>query len=302
MGMGESILDYPNVPEMFEISSRILGYDLLEVCLDGDISRLNQIDVAQAAVAVTSLGAVEKLRYEKPNAIKQCIAATGMGVGEITALIFAGSLSFEDGVRLIKIRGESMLRSAELVPSGQVLVLYGADARINFACRAASEWCIRHDIDSEYAICSISQYLFPHCKVIGGHKIALEFLEQSASDFGIKKIKRLAAPGAFNTRLMAPAKEVMKRTVDKMNFNLPLIAVHSNFDTKWYGSINGIREKLVKSMTQPIKMEQIFHTIYEREPHVPCPYTFECGPGHSMLSLLEKVNGRGSRQGISIKA
>jgi [acyl-carrier-protein] S-malonyltransferase len=300
--MGEKVLDSPNVQEMFKIAKRILGYDLLELCLNGPQSKLDRTEYCQPAMFVTSLAALEKLRAEKEKAAENCVATAGFSVGEFAALVFAGAISFEDALRLIKIRAEAMQAASELVPSGLMTILYGADGKINFACQAAREWCVRKGIHEDYAVCSVANYLFPHCKVIGGHKEALNFIEMNARDFGIKRCRRLPVSGAFHTKLMKPAEDVFKEALKKVAIQKPLIAVYSNVDARTYNSEATLREKLGKQICSPVKFEQIFHTIYERDPQSEYPFTFECGPGTSIMTLLGQVNGRARRQALSISA
>ena len=95
--MGKNLLQYSNVKDMYEFASAILGFDLLSVCLNGPKPTLDQTSVCQAAILVTSLACLEKLKQEKPEALRTCVSTAGFSVGEITALVFAGSLTFENG-------------------------------------------------------------------------------------------------------------------------------------------------------------------------------------------------------------
>ncbi|CAG2106522.1 unnamed protein product [Medioppia subpectinata] len=291
VGMGYHVIDSPNVKQMFTIAKQILGYDLLDLCLNGPIERLNQTQFSQPAIFVTSLAAVESLRQSGSGDVESCVATAGFSVGELAALVFAGALSFEDGLRLVKIRAEAMQYATELVPSAMITVFFNADARINFACNAAKEWCLRKGVQPEYAVCSVANYLFPHCKVVAGHEEAISFLQMNAKDFGIKKTKRLPVSGAFHTSLMAPAREVMREALKRIRIDVPLIPVHSNFDARVYSNADDIRKKLAKQIVSPVRWEQILHIIYERPKETKCPKTFECGPGTSLLSTLNMVHG-----------
>lgn len=97
MGMGRSLLQYPNVKDMYDQASSILGYNLLTACLNGPKETLDRTSVCQPAILVTSLAALQKMKLTMPDAIASCSGTAGFSVGEITALAFAGSLSFEDG-------------------------------------------------------------------------------------------------------------------------------------------------------------------------------------------------------------
>lgn len=97
VGMGEDLLDVPNVKDMYDRASQILGYDLLHLCLNGPPMELDRTIHCQAAMVVTSLAAVEKLYHEEPHLVENCIKTAGFSVGEITALIFSGAMTFDDG-------------------------------------------------------------------------------------------------------------------------------------------------------------------------------------------------------------
>ena len=181
-------------------------------------------------------------------------------------------------------------------------VLLHAAPKVKMGLRAASEFLIRKGVYPEYAVCGISAFLFPHCKVIGGHVEALTFLKDNAQDFGIKDCRPVPGSGAFHTHLMRPAMDIMKRAMKKIPISRPLIAVHSNYDGRWYRNEEIIREKLPLQICNPIKLEQAFHAIYERPSDVGLPFSFECGPGDSMIKLLSKVNDRARRQGFNVNA
>jgi len=301
VGMGEELLELPNVTTMFDVAKKILGYDLLELCLNGPIEDLNKTEYCQPATFVTSLGALEKLRVTVPGAIEACVATSGFSVGEFAALVFCGALSFEDALRLIKIRAEAMQHASDLAPSGMMTVIFGADARIKFACRAAEEWCIRNNIDEELAVCSVCNYLFPHCKVIGGHEEALKFIENNAKEFGIRRIKRLPVSGAFHTRLMSPVAKVFREALTKVQIGKILIPIYCNYDGKVYRNEDQIRDKLAKQISSAVRWEKIMHTIYTRAPDVNFPKTFECGPGSSLASILKMINAKAYQQMKVIK-
>ena len=300
VGMGYNVIDSPNVKQMFTIAKKILGYDLLDLCLNGPIETLNKTQYSQPSIFVTSLAAVERLRETRKGEVESCVATAGFSVGELAALVFAGALTFEDGLRLVKIRAEAMQYASELVPSAMITVMFNADARIKFGCRAATEWCLRKGIEPEYAICSIANYLFPHCKVIAGHEEAISFLEINAKDFGIKRTKRLPVSGAFHTSLMAPAREVVKQALNQIKLEMPLIPVHSNFDARIYRDVDEIRRKLSKQIVSPVRWEQILHVIYERPRETKCPKTYECGPGRTLLTTLGMVNAVARRNAFYI--
>lgn len=302
VGMGRNLITYPNVEEMFHKAKQILGYDLLRLCIDGPREELSKTQYCQAAIFVTSLAAIERLRVDKPGVVEACVAAAGFSVGELAALVFSGAITYEDGLRLVKVRAEAMQYASDLAPSGMVTVIYGPDAKIRFACEAAEKWCQKKGIEEELAVCKIANYLFPHCKVIAGHEEALKFLELNMKDFGIRRIKKLPVSGAFHTPLMKPAKKVFQSILDKIPIEQPLIPVYSNCTGKKYYHVSYIRKYLPLQIVKPVRWEQIMHEVYDRkEKDANTPVTYECGPGKTLINVLEKVHGVARRSSYFVE-
>ncbi|GIY31959.1 probable malonyl-CoA-acyl carrier protein transacylase, mitochondrial [Caerostris darwini] len=288
LGMGKSLLEYPYVRDMFDSASEILKYDLLDLCINGPEDMLNMTAHSQAAVMIASLAAVQKLKSENEEMINNCIAIAGFSVGEYSALVFSGALEFEDAVRLLKIRGEAMQAASDMQPSGMMTVFLSPNAKIKQACLEARNWCKEQTLyDAE---CKVASYLYPDCKVVAGHLEALKFLEMNAAKFGIKKYKHLAVSGAFHTKLMKPAQQILQKALQSTSINKPLIPVHSNVDGQVYTNVKVIQEKLVKQLCEPVRWEQIMHILFERNKGTKFPNIYECGPGTSMKSILRMNN------------
>src|SRR4051812_45482133 len=117
VGFGRDLCDrFPAARQLFTEASHELGYDLLDVCTGGSAERLTSTAVSQPAIFVASLAALESLRQTDPDAITNCAGAAGLSLGEYTALVFADVLSFRDGLRLVKRRGEAMQAAADTAP------------------------------------------------------------------------------------------------------------------------------------------------------------------------------------------
>ena len=144
---------------------QILGYDLLQVCLEGPAEKLDSTVYSQPALFVTSLAALEWLRANKPDVVASCQAAAGLSLGEYTALVFAGVMSFEDGLRVVQERGRAMQDAADAVPSGMVSIL-GLDAdKIEKLCDECA---------SRRRSAANRQLSVPGNIVVSGHKGACE--------------------------------------------------------------------------------------------------------------------------------
>ena len=123
---------------LFDRAGNVLGYDLAKLCFTGPAEELDPTDRSQPALFVTSLAALESLRAKSPDVVAGCEAAAGLSLGEYTALVFAGVMNFEDGLRLVQDRGSAMQEAADAVPSGMVSILGLERAQVEELCAAGS--------------------------------------------------------------------------------------------------------------------------------------------------------------------
>lgn len=299
VGMGKELNKFPAALDLFKTANDILKYDLLKLCLEGPVNKLNQTVYAQPAILVCSLAALERLKEEKPSAIENCIATAGFSLGELSALVLAGVLTFEKAVKLVKIRAEAMQIAAEMEEGAMLTVLYGADSILGEACKRAEEFAKQSGVGLAY--CGVANYLFPHCKIVAGNEKAIKFLEDNKSEFNLKRLKRLPVSGAFHTPLMKPAVDVFYNALKKMKLSEPMIAVHSNIDGKHYQDGDEVKRRLPKQILAPVKWEQTLHILYERPPDMPYPKTYECGPGNSLATILKQVNAKAWKDCFNVK-
>uniref|UniRef100_A0A3P8SIL5 Malonyl-CoA-acyl carrier protein transacylase, mitochondrial n=1 Tax=Amphiprion percula TaxID=161767 RepID=A0A3P8SIL5_AMPPE len=288
VGMGRGLLKYPNVKEMFSVAEKILGYDLLALCLQGPEEELQKTVHCQPAVFVTSLAAVERLHQENPRAVETCVAAAGFSVGEFAALVFSGAMDFAEALYAVKVRAEAMQKASELVPSGMLSVIGKPQAQYKYACLQAKEHC--GSLGVEEPVCSVANYLFPDGRVIAGHQQALDFLQQNSRRLQFIRTKPLPVSGAFHTELMALATEPLREVLRQVEVRRPEINVYSNVDGKRYMNESHVRRQLVKQLVSPVKWEQTLHEIYERTQGQNFPDTYEVGPGKQLGATLQKCN------------
>lgn len=293
VGMGRGLTKYPNVKEMFAAAQRILGYDLLSLCLEGPEEELMKTVHCQPAVFVNSLAAVEKLNHVNPKVIETCVAAAGFSVGEYAALVFSGAMTFEEALYVVKVRAEAMQRASELVPSGMLSVIGKPQAQYKYACLQAKEYCRSQGVDEP--VCSVANYLFPDARVIAGHQEALEFLQKSSRQLYFVRTKMLPVSGAFHTELMDSALEPLRDVLRQVEVRRPEINVYSNVDGKRYMNESHVRRHLVKQLVSPVKWEQSLHEIYERTQGQMFPHTYEVGPGKQLGATLQKCNRKAFR-------
>ncbi|XP_052016118.1 malonyl-CoA-acyl carrier protein transacylase, mitochondrial [Apodemus sylvaticus] len=288
VGMGGGLLRFPRVRQLYEAAHRVLGYDLLELCLRGPQEDLDRTVHCQPAVFVASLAAVEKLHHLQPAVIENCVAAAGFSVGEFAALVFAGAMEFSEGLYAVKVRAEAMQEASEAVPSGMLSVLGQRQSNFSFACLEAQEHC--RSLGIENPVCQVSNYLFPDCRVISGHLEALHFLRRNSAKYHFRRTKMLPVSGGFHTCLMEPAVEPLRKVLGTINIKKPLVAVHSNVSGHKYTHPQYIRKLLGQQVVSPVKWEQTMHSIYERKKGMEFPSTFEVGPGQQLGSILKCCN------------
>ncbi|KFD56063.1 hypothetical protein M513_03187, partial [Trichuris suis] len=291
VGMGQAACHLPVVKEMFETASSVLGYDLLALCRDGPISKLNSTRYSQPAIFVCSLAAIEKLKAESPEAIDKCAAAAGYSVGEYAALVFGGALSFKSAVHLVKIRASLMQTACEVAPSGMLTMRIQAGADLEGAMAAARIWAEKNGVSEP--VCQVASSLYSQCKVIGGHDKALRFLADKGNDFGLIPVKRVEVSGAFHTPLMDSASKGLRRALQMVKFSKPAIKVYSNVLARPYQSSLEIPDSLAIQVSKEVKWEQILHAIYDRPQNEEIfPTTYETGPGDHLGKMLKRVNSK----------
>lgn len=142
VGQIREYLKLSRVKDMFKTANKILGYDILDICIQGPQEKLDRIEFNQPATVLQSLAAVEKLWEEKSKSLNSCRKVLGYSVGEITALIFAGSISIEDGIKLAGVRGKAMQAASTSSKQGMISVILKSQAKTSTICNEATKWAM----------------------------------------------------------------------------------------------------------------------------------------------------------------
>lgn len=190
---GDVVKDVPAAKALFDEASEILGYDLLKVCTEGPKEKLDSTVISQPAIFVASMAAVEKLKQESgQEALDAATCAMGLSLGEYSALCFAGALSFADGVKITKARGEAMQAASDAVDTGMVSVIGLDSDKVKELCSVASE-------KSGQKI-QIANYLCSGNYAVSGASSACDVVAEIAKpDFKARMTVKLAVAGAFHT-------------------------------------------------------------------------------------------------------
>jgi hypothetical protein len=186
--------EFPSARALYDRAAEILGYDLATLCFEGPAEELDSTVISQPAIFVTSLAALEKLRAEQPDVVLACEMAAGLSLGEYTALVFAGAMTFEDGLRVVQRRGEAMQQAADATPSGMISALLLEREKVEAICREAGE----------VGRLELANFLCPGNVVLSGENAACERAAELIDKAGGKAVP-LAVAGAFHTSIMKPA-------------------------------------------------------------------------------------------------
>lgn len=277
VGMAGALCEsLPAAKALFDRAAAALGYDLLGVCVSGPAERLNATDVSQPAIFVASLAALEQLRAMQPDAPNDVAATAGLSLGEYTALVFAGAISFEDGLRVVDARGKAMQAAAEATPSGMIAVI-GMDVPEVEALVAEAKSAGKIEV---------ANYLCPGNTVVSGSLPALDRLEEIGRERGGIRATRLAVAGAFHTDIMRPADEKLAAALAGITINAPRIPVWSNVDAQPHTDPATIRELLVKQVLSPVRWEETLRGLVAAG----VERFYEIGPGRVLAGLMKRVN------------
>ena len=281
VGMGvTTAAEVPSAANLFAKASEILGYDLLKRCAEGPKEVLDSTSVSQPAIFVASMAAVEKFKaVNGPDSINEATVAMGLSLGEYSALCFAGAITFEDGVRVTKARGEAMQAASDAAASGMVSVI-GLNATKTAAL------CEEAEKQSGEKI-AIANYLCPGNYAVSGSAKACGVLQKIAKpDFGARMTVPLAVAGAFHTSYMSPAVPALEKFLEGVEVKVPRIPVISNVDACAHSDPAVIKRILAKQVTSPVQWEATMRGLldggYEEG--------YELGPGKVVAGIMKRTD------------
>ena len=277
VGMGRELYaELPAVRELFDRANDLLGFDLKAACFEGPAEVLEATNVSQPAIFVASLAALESLKATRPEVVAECTGAAGLSLGEYTALVFAGSLSFEDGLRVVRKRGQAMQDAALASPSGMTSVLGLDETQVDELCRkvapAGRLWK--------------ANLLGPGNIVVSGDKAALAAVEAAATELGASRVIPLAVAGAFHSPLMHPADQRLAEVLAESNLVPPRLPVYSNVDASPHDNPDDIRRTLISQVIQGVRWEESMRRMLADG----FDTFFEIGPGRVLTGLLKRVD------------
>jgi [acyl-carrier-protein] S-malonyltransferase len=277
VGMAQELVEQlPTAAALFAQASEILGYDLARLCALGPAEKLNTTDHSQPALFVASLAALESLKASDPQTVDACTATAGLSLGEYTALVFAGVMSFEDGLRVVQQRGSAMQAAAQQADSTMVSLLGLSTDDVQQLVDSCRE-------DGE--VLQIANYLCPGNIVVSGSRAACERIQVTAVEAGAMQAIPLAVAGAFHTEVMQAAVEPLRQVLENVALNAPRIPVISNVDASVHSDPEIIRQHLVQQVVSPVRWEECMGTLLNQG----IDQFYEIGPGRVLRGLLRRI-------------
>jgi [acyl-carrier-protein] S-malonyltransferase len=277
VGMGATVCaKVPAAQALFDRASAVLGYDLYRLCTQGPAAELDSTVYSQPALFVAGLAALEQLKQDAPELVNSCAAAAGLSLGEYTALVFAGVMDFEAGLRVVQERGRAMQDAADAASSGMVSILGMEREQVELLCAQARGG----------ETVEIANLLCPGNIVVSGHMPACERIAELATAAGAMKVIPLAVAGAFHTSLMQSAVERLRKALADVPMKKPRIPVVSNVDARPHDDPHEIRELLIRQVCSQVLWEASMRYLLD-EQHI--TQFYELGPGRVLCGLLKRI-------------
>lgn len=270
VGMGKDLYDNnPEAKELFEKANEILGFRITDMMFEGTEDDLKQTKVTQPAIFLHSVLLAKSLGDEfKPDMV------AGHSLGEFSALVAAGALSFEEGLKLVLKRAHAMQKACELRPSTMAAVLALPDDKVETLCA---------EIDD---IVAPANYNCPGQVVISGTMEGIDAACEKMLAAGAKRAMKLKVGGAFHSPLMQPAQEELAEAIAEAEFSTPVCPVYQNVDGKPHTDPEEIKANLIKQLTAPVRW------TYDVEAMIAdgADEFIELGPGAVLQGLVKKIN------------
>lgn len=278
-GMGKDL--YENNSEakaMFDKANEILGFDIADIMFNGTEEDLKQTKVTQPAVFLYSVALAKSMGEEfKPD------MTAGHSLGEFSALVAAGALSFEEGLKLVAARASAMQKACDMTPSTMAAVLKLSDEVVEEICANVNE-----------GVVVAANYNCPGQVVISGEEVAIDVACQKLLEAGAKRALKLKVGGAFHSPLMEPAREELAAAIEKAEFKTPKCPIYQNVTAQAETNPEIIKENLVAQLTAPVKWTQsVMNMINDGA----TSFT-EVGPGSVLQGLVSKINNSVEVSGV----
>lgn len=273
-GMGSDLYESDgNARKLFDDADSILGFKISEIMFHGTDEDLRRTDITQPAVFLHSIAVATAMGDEfKPDMV------AGHSLGEFSALVACGALSFEDGLKLVAARARAMQKACESNPGTMAAVIGLADEKVQEICdqvQAGGLVVVPANLNSPGQI------------VISGSVDGIEAACPLMKEAGAKRALPLSVGGAFHSPLMAPTRQELAAAIDSTEFHTPRCPIYQNVDAKAHMNIDEIRSNLVKQLDSPVRWTQsVLNMVADGADEF-----IECGPGSVLTNLIKRIRG-----------
>lgn len=270
IGMGKDLYDAsPVAKELFEKANKILGFNITEIMFNGTDEELKETKVTQPAVFLHSTILAKVLGDKfQPNMV------AGHSLGEFSALVASGVLSFEDGLKLVYQRAMAMQEACETEPSTMAAILGMEDEAVEQICESIDEVVVA------------ANYNCPGQLVISGSEKGIDLAIEKATEAGAKRALKLAVGGAFHSPLMEPAREKLAAAIENTSFSVGICPIYQNVTAAAVTDVNEIKKNLIAQLTAPVRWTQTMNQMIADG----CEEVIEVGPGKVLQGLFKKVD------------
>jgi [acyl-carrier-protein] S-malonyltransferase len=281
-GMGKTHFDNSSFAKrIFEQANDTLGFRISDVMFTGSEEDLKQTNITQPAIFLHSVIAYKGIENARPDMV------AGHSLGEFSALVANGTLSFEDGLRLVSLRASAMQKACEMQPSTMAAVLGLEDEIVEKICAEVSK--------KTGEVVVPANYNCPGQLVISGSVKAVELACVKLKEAGAKRALILPVGGAFHSPLMEPARQELKEAIRSTNFHQPSCPVYQNVAAKGIIDRDEIRQNLIDQLTGAVKWTQCVQAMLADG----ATRFTECGPGKVLTGLIQKINKEVSAESVS---
>lgn len=279
VGMGKDLYENnPVAKEMFDKANEILGFNITDLMFNGTDEDLRQTKVTQPAIFLHSVILAKTMGDDfNPDMV------AGHSLGEFSALVAAGALSFEDGLRLVSARAQAMQKACEKTPSTMAAVLALPDAKVEELCASVTE-----------GVVVPANYNCPGQIVISGSIEGVDAACAKMLEAGAKRALKLKVGGAFHSPLMEPARAELADAIAHTDFHAPKCPVYQNVNAEPQTDPETIKKNLISQLTAPVRWTQTIQNMIAAGAD-----TFvEVGPGAVLQGLVKKISSEVATSGI----
>lgn len=268
-GMGKDLYENSGTArDLFDQANDILGFRITDVMFEGTDEDLKQTRVTQPAIFLHSVILARTLEDFRPDMV------AGHSLGEFSALVANGALSFEDGLRLVSKRASAMQKACETQPSTMAAIMGLKDETVEEVCNEIEEVLVPANYNS------------PGQVVISGSIEGIDKAVEKLKENGAKRAIKLKVGGAFHSPLMDPARQELETAINETHFSKPVCPVYQNATASPSEDPGTIKENLVKQLTSPVKWTQTVEKMLEDG----ADKFIEVGPGKVLQGLIKKVD------------